>query len=108
MSAIQSYPLRKERIPRTATQERAPRLSPRLPIREFEVHPWLSNPHLMTMLAEYWPRNFSALPRATERLFEVEDGTRLLAKCHWHPTPRRHPTLVLVHGLEGSHAKYIS
>lgn len=102
MSAIQSYPLRKERILRTATQERVQRLSPRLPIREFEVHRWLRNRHWMTIVAEYWPRNFSALSQATERLFEVEVGTRLLAKCHWHPMPRQHSTLVLVHGLEGS------
>src|SRR5207248_11710069 len=38
----------------------------------------------------------------TERFFEVEPGTQLLAKCHWHKSRRRHPTLVLVHGLEGS------
>jgi uncharacterized protein len=56
----------------------------------------------MTIVAEYRPRNFSALTQATERLFEVELGTRLLAKCHWHPTQRQHPALVLVHGLEGS------
>jgi predicted alpha/beta-fold hydrolase len=74
----------------------------RLPVREFEVHPWLGNPHLMTMVAEYWPRNLTALPQATERLFDVGAGTRLLAKCHWQAMPLRHPTLVLVHGLEGS------
>ena len=101
MSAIQSCPVRDERVARAATQERRPPLPTRLPIREFEVHPWLRNPHLMTV-AEYWPRNFSALSQATERLFEVEVGTRLLAKCHCHPMPRQHSTLVLVHGLEGS------
>jgi uncharacterized protein len=98
MSAIQPHPVSEERIPRKATQERVLRL----PIKEFEVHPWLRNPHLMTVVAEYWPRNLSALPPATERLFEVEAGTRLLVKCHWQAMPRRHPTLVLVHGLEGS------
>jgi hypothetical protein len=35
----------------------------------------------MTVVGEYWPRNFSALTRAVARLFEVEEGTRLLAKC---------------------------
>src|SRR5207244_13043988 len=34
--------------------------------------------------------------------FEVEPGTRLLAKCHWQERRRGHGTLVLVHGLEGS------
>ena len=56
----------------------------------------------MTVLAEYWPRSLSVLLPPAERLFEVETGTRLLAKCHWQVMPRRHPTLVLVHGLEGS------
>ncbi|MGA8439092.1 MAG: alpha/beta fold hydrolase [Candidatus Sulfotelmatobacter sp.] len=73
-----------------------------LPVKEFEVHLWLGNPHLMTLVAEYWPRNLSALPPASERLFNVETGTQLLAKCHWQAMPPRHPTLVLVHGLEGS------
>jgi uncharacterized protein len=27
---------------------------------------------------------------------------RVLAHCHWHREPRRHPTLLLLHGLEGS------
>ncbi len=69
---------------------------------EYEPHPLLRNPHVMTVAAAYWPRQLAGLPRATERLFEVEPGTRLLAKCHWQAEPRSHPTLVLVHGLEGS------
>jgi uncharacterized protein len=71
-------------------------------MKRFEPHPWLRNPHVATLVAAFWPRNFSRLPRATQRLFETEPGTRLLARCHWHPYPRRHPVLVLVHGLEGS------
>ena len=102
MRAIQPLPAKEEYVPRRAPREPAPSPPKRLPVREFEVHPWLRNPHLMTIAAEYWPRNFSALTPATERLFEVEAGTRLLAKCHWHPMPRQHPTLILVHGLEGS------
>jgi uncharacterized protein len=45
---------------------------------------------------------YSSLPAATDRLFDVEAGTRILARCHWQEVPRRHSTLVLVHGLEGS------
>lgn len=48
------------------------------------------------------PRDFTTLPAPTNRLFEVEPETRLLAKCHWQESPRGHGTLVLVHGLEGS------
>ncbi len=68
----------------------------------FEPHPLVRNPHLMTVAAAYWPRRLERLPRPTERLFEVERGTQLLAKCHWQAEPQRHPTIVLVHGLEGS------
>lgn len=98
MSAIQAHSVSEECIPRRTTQGHVLRL----PVKEFEVHPWLGNPHSMTVVAEYWPRNFSALPQATERLFEVGAQTWLLAKCHWQATPPLHPTLVLVHGLEGS------
>jgi uncharacterized protein len=68
----------------------------------FDPHPLLRNPHLMTVAAPYWPRRLERLSRPTERLFEVEPGTRLLARCHWQAEPQRHPTIVLVHGLEGS------
>jgi predicted alpha/beta-fold hydrolase len=72
------------------------------PTRAFEPHTLLRNPHLAAVVAAFWPRKLSRLPAPTERLFEVEPATRLLAKCHWQRDPRRHPTLVLVHGLEGS------
>ena len=68
----------------------------------YEPHPLLRNAHLMTFLAAFWPRRLARLPWSTERLFEVEPGTRLLARCHWQRDPQRHPALVLVHGLEGS------
>jgi predicted alpha/beta-fold hydrolase len=68
----------------------------------FEPHPLLSNPHVATVIAALWPRKLRRLQAATERLFDVEPGTRLLAKCHWQRNPQHHPTLVLVHGLEGS------
>lgn len=74
----------------------------RFSARPFEPHPLFRNPHLATVAAAYWPRDFSGLRPATDRLFEVEPGTRVLAKCHWQESPRRHGTLVLVHGLEGS------
>lgn len=56
----------------------------------------------MTLAAAFWPRRFPQLPPATERLFEVEPGTKLLAHCHWQAVPQSCPTVVLVHGLEGS------
>jgi hypothetical protein len=68
----------------------------------FEPHPLLRNAHLMTMAGALVRRKFPRLGPVTERLFEVEPGTRILAHCHWQAEPRRHPTLALVHGLEGS------
>lgn len=71
-------------------------------MQEFTPHPWLRNGDLMTLVATRLPRRFRRLPPHTDRLFETEPGTRMLGHCHWHAEPRRHPTLVLVHGLEGS------
>lgn len=62
----------------------------------------LRNPHLMTLAAAFWPRRCPHLSRSTSRLFETEPGTRLRGDCHWQESPTAHPTLVLVHGLEGS------
>ena len=68
----------------------------------FEPHRWLRNRHLMTLAGALLPRHTPGLPPADDRLFEVEPGTQLLARCHWQREPRRSPTLALVHGLEGS------
>jgi predicted alpha/beta-fold hydrolase len=71
-------------------------------VRDFEPHPFLRNPHLMTLAAAFWLRKFPHLSTAVPRLFETEPGTRVRADCHWHTDPRSHPALVLLHGLEGS------
>ena len=72
------------------------------PCPRFEPLPLLRNPHLMTIAANFWWRRFPKLPPAVSRTFEVEPGSRVRAACHWHRPPRGHPTLVLLHGLEGS------
>ncbi len=56
----------------------------------------------MTLYAWARDRHFPALPPAAMRLFDVEPRTRVLAHCHWQDDPRAHPTLVTLHGLEGS------
>ncbi len=71
-------------------------------MKPFEPHPLLRNPHMQTIAATYWPRRFPRLPQSTPREFETEPGTKILGDCHWQPAPRERPTLVLVHGLEGS------
>lgn len=57
----------------------------------------------MTIAPRYWPRNISLrqIPQ-NERLFITEPGTQLLGVCHWQPRSSEVPTLILVHGLEGS------
>jgi uncharacterized protein len=71
-------------------------------VRSFEPFPLLRNAHLMTIAGALLPRRTPGLLLAKDRLFEVEPGTQLLARCHWQPEPCRSPTLALVHGLEGS------
>ncbi len=56
----------------------------------------------MTVYAWARPRRFPALPPPALRVFDAGPATRLLAKCHWQPEPRAHPTIVALHGLEGS------
>lgn len=61
----------------------------------------------MTLAAFVWPRRFRLRGHHADeaRLFEVEPGVRVLAHCRWQSDGRRMcPTLVLLHGLEGSSA----
>lgn len=71
-------------------------------MNSFEPHRSLWNRHFMTIAAAFWRRNFPHLPPGVERLFQVEAGTKLLGHCHWQAEPKEHPTVVVVHGLEGS------
>lgn len=56
----------------------------------------------MTIAATFWRRRFARLPKGIPRNFEVEPGSCAGGVCHWQAEPRAHPTLVLLHGLEGS------
>jgi predicted alpha/beta-fold hydrolase len=70
--------------------------------KPFEPHTLLKNAHAMTIAAAYWPRRFQ-LPRAEDRLFQLDAESRVLARCHWQAGIQRDvPVLVIVHGLEGS------
>lgn len=69
----------------------------------------LRNPHAMTLVPRYLPRNISltGLPQES-RLFTVEPGTQLRGWCHWQKDRTAAPTVVLVHGLEGcSESRYM-
>jgi predicted alpha/beta-fold hydrolase len=70
--------------------------------KQFRPHPLFKNGHLMTVAAAFWWRRF-ALPAAEERYFQVDADSKLLGRCHWREGKQRSaPSLVLVHGLEGS------
>src|SRR5262245_1108461 len=56
----------------------------------------------MTLYAWAKPRHFPRLPPPVPRYFDVAPDARVLAHCHWHPEPWHHPTILLLHGLEGS------
>ena len=62
--------------------------------------PLVSNPHLLTILGNFWPRDLDFAPYpSTRRLFETEPGVQVLVEVQTPPQPVAQ--LVLVHGLEG-------
>lgn len=67
-----------------------------------EYRPLFAGGHLQTLYAWAKPRRFPRLPQPVERYFDVAEDARVLAHCHWHKEPQEHPTLLLLHGLEGS------
>ena len=71
--------------------------------REYRPTALLRNPHLMTILPGYWPRQgvLDGIP-VESRLFTTEPHTQLLGFCHWQPIHTACQTVVIVHGLEGS------
>ena len=46
------------------------------------------------------------LPDPEARLFQVTPDTKVLAHCYWQPQRQAHPTLLAMHGLEGSSAAH--
>lgn len=72
--------------------------------KPFVPHPLFTNGHAQTLAAYAWPRRsrLRAHARDEARLFEVEPDVRLLGHCRWQADRQRHPTMLLLHGLEGS------
>lgn len=76
-----------------------------LQAQPFKPHPRFTSGHAQTFAAYYWPRHsFLKRLHSTDepRIFEVEPGVRLLAHCRWQKDRLSHPTMLLIHGLEGS------
>ena len=64
--------------------------------------PLFTGGHRQTLFAWARKRAFPRLPEPVTRYFDVAADARVLAHCHWHPAPADHPTVILLHGLEGS------
>jgi predicted alpha/beta-fold hydrolase len=62
----------------------------------------LGNGHVMTIYAWATKRRFDALPGPEPRLIRVSADTQVLADCHWQAQRDTCPTVVVLHGLEGS------
>jgi predicted alpha/beta-fold hydrolase len=74
-----------------------------------EYHPLFRGGHKQTLYAWARPRQFPNLPAPSERFFDVADDARVLAHCHFRGatggkggTGEKAPTLIVLHGLEGS------
>lgn len=68
----------------------------------FVARPSLRSGHRMTLYGWGNPRYFPRLPPPTPRYFDVAHDARVLAHCHWQPRPWEHPTIIALHGLNGS------
>ena len=69
----------------------------------FTPQPWLTNPHLQTLVSRYRRRpHLLANVPMEDRLFQVDPQSQIKGVCSWQPD-RQAPALVLVHGLEGCH-----
>ncbi len=72
------------------------------PWEDFTPAAGLDGGHRMTLYTWGRPRHFPNLPSPVPRYFDVAPDARVLAHCHWQPSPSSHPTLLALHGLEGS------
>lgn len=71
--------------------------------------PLFTGGHRQTLYAWARTRRFPRLPAPVVRYFDVAADARVLAHCHWQESPAGRPTILLLHGLEGSSlAHYMS
>ena len=71
-------------------------------MRTFEPRPSLRGGHRMTLYSWGNPRYFPNLPTPVRRYFDVAPDARVVADCHWQARAWERPTLLALHGLNGS------
>jgi predicted alpha/beta-fold hydrolase len=69
----------------------------------FIPSPKLRNAHAQTLAGNFVPRRFGLVTERSEpRYFDTAPGVRVLAHCSWQEQRKTRPTLVILHGMEGS------
>ena len=93
-------------IPAQALSTRLSEVARAFASKPFVPHPLFPGPHAQTIVSsKHFPRRRAFREESAlyeSRLFEVEPGSRVLLKCRWQSERRAAPTLLLLHGLEGS------
>lgn len=79
-------------------------LTQQLKLQDFIPHRVFQRGDTQTLAAYLWPLRARDRTRDEERLFQVESGSQILARCRWQSNPTEHATLVMWHGMEGSTA----
>jgi predicted alpha/beta-fold hydrolase len=70
---------------------------------QFSPSPFLKNGHLMTIAPAIWPRKLLPLKiQSQQRVFQVSADSFVLTHCHWQHNSKNSPTIIILHGLEGS------
>jgi predicted alpha/beta-fold hydrolase len=93
-------------VPPQALSERLKPIARAFRAKPFTPHKLFRSGHAQTIYAALRLPRHRAL-RGERKLFEprlveVEPGARVLLKCRWQAERRNAPTLLLIHGLEGS------
>jgi predicted alpha/beta-fold hydrolase len=95
-----------EHIPPQALSARLREVARAFASKPFVPHPLLGGPHAQTIVSSmHYTRHKSFRPERAlyeSRLFEVEPGSSVLLKCRWQTERHSAPTVLVLHGLEGS------
>src|SRR5262245_1436425 len=69
----------------------------------FVPHPAIKNGHAQTIIGSFITRRTPLLnDLAKPRYFDVAPNTQVLGDCAWQADRQNKPTIILVHGMEGS------